>query len=543
MDSFGILGLLPPILIIVLAFITKDVIFSLFVGIFAGTLIVANGDPFSALLALTDRIANALSDGWNIRIVLFCALLGAFVGMLSKTGAAYAFGKWASSNVKSRKGALLVTWIFGLIIFIDDYFNSLTIGTVMRPVTDEKKISRAKLSYILDSTAAPVCIIAPISSWVVTVMSVIRGSEGFVNLKISEFAFFIKLIPVNFYALLTILMVLAIIIYNKDFGPMRDSEMLAINKNILFNEDKYGPVTGKIETKDENNNVKPFDMIIPLLILIISCVVFFPMVTYINSINGENIKNLSESFRKISIGDAFKDTDASAALFYAIIFTIVLSYIYFIVRKLLNLRKAGEAIIEGIKSMIPALVILALAWTISGLIKTPKSEGGLGLPVYLSNIFVEGNFPISILPILVFIISCLISFSTGTSWGTFTIMIPISLPIVISLSQSLGYSYSNMLNISLITVGGILAGAIFGDHCSPISDTTILSSTGASCPHLEHVTTQIPYALFVAFISGIGYIIAGIIKNVFVSGLISFILFLVGYILISSFFDKKYDNI
>lgn len=540
MDSFGILGLLPPIIIIVLAFITKDVIFSLFIGIFVGTLIVANGNPFTAMLALTDRIANSLSDGWNIRIVLFCALLGAFVGMLSKTGAAYAFGKWASSNVKTKKGSLLVSWLFGLIIFIDDYFNSLTIGTVMRPVTDEKRVSRAKLSYILDSTAAPVCIIAPISSWVVTVMSVIRGSEGFSVLKISEFEFFIRLIPVNFYAILTIFMVLAIIIYGKDFGPMRESEYLAESKGILYNEDKYGPVTGKLESKDEGTNVKAIDMLIPILILIISCVVFFPLVTYLNSIDGETIKTLKESFKSISLGDAFKDTDASAALFYAIIFTIVFSYVYFIIRKLLNIRKAGEAIIDGIKSMIPALVILALAWTIGGLIKSPKSEGGLGLPVYLSHIFVEGKFPISILPILVFVISCLISFSTGTSWGTFTIMIPISLPIVVSLSTSLGLNYINMLNISLITIGAILAGAIFGDHCSPISDTTILSSTGASCPHLEHVTTQIPYALFVAFISGISYFIAGFAKNILISFIISLILFIFGYILISNLFNKKF---
>ncbi len=529
MEHFGILGLLPPVLAIALALVTKDVIISLFIGILSGTLIVCGGNPFTAMMALTDRLADSLADGWNIRIFLFCALLGALVGMLSKTGAAFSFGEWAAKKLKTKKSSLLFTWFFGLIVFIDDYFNSLTIGAVMRPLTDKTNTSRAKLAYILDSTAAPVCIIAPVSSWVVYVMSVIKDSDGFSALGISEFNYFIRLIPYNFYALLTIFMVAVIVITGRDFGPMAKSERLAAEKGIFFNESKYGLPAGKIEEEIKTGSTRPFDMLFPIISLIFFAVLFFPVTTWISSIDGEIIKNFSEAVKAISLSSAFNDTDASAALMYSVIFTLAVTYIYYVARKLLTIRTAASAITDGIKSMVPALIILAMAWSIGSLIKGTPEEGGLGLSVFLSEAVVEGGFPIWLLPVVVFLISCLISFSTGTSWGTFAIMIPIVMPITIALAKSGNIAgEAALMNATFIPIGAVIGGAIFGDHSSPISDTTILSSTGAACPHLEHVSTQAPYAIFIALVSLAGYLAAGITGNIIAGFTVALILFFTG---------------
>ncbi len=510
MEHYGLLGLVPPILTIVLAFITRDVIISLFLGILSGTLIVSGGNPLLALMSLTDRLADSLADGWNIRIFLFCGLLGALVGMLAKTGSAFSFGDWAAKKIKTKRESLVFTWIFGLIIFIDDYFNSLTIGTVMRPITDKTKTSRAKLAYILDSTAAPVCILAPISSWVVYVMSVIKDSEGFGELGIKEFSYFIHVIPFNIYALFAILMVIVIIFTARDFGPMVNSCNLAEEENILFNAEKYGEPAGNIEQETGTKKTRPADMLFPIIFLIISAVVFFPVSTWLASIDGENIKSFKEAVAAIPLATAFNDTDASAALMYAVIATLSVSYIYYVAKKLLTIKTAASAILDGLKSMVPALMILTMAWSIGSLIKSSPADGGLGLSAFLSESVVEGGFPLWLLPIVVFLISCLISFSTGTSWGTFAIMIPIIMPIAVALGKASGYEGADLLNATLVPIGAVLGGAIFGDHSSPISDTTILSSTGASCPHLEHVATQVPYAVFIAVVALIGHIVAGL---------------------------------
>ncbi|MGC9771714.1 transporter, NhaC family (TC 2.A.35) [Fervidobacterium changbaicum] len=516
MEHYGWLSILPPVVTVVLALVTKEVVFSLFTGIFVGYLIVSNWNPLTALIGVTDGIANSLNDSWNIRIILFCALLGAFVGLMQATGAAHAFGKAMASKVKSRKGTLFITWLFGIIIFIDDYFNSLTIGTVMRPVTDEQKISRAKLAYILDSTAAPVSVLAPISSWVVTVMSIIKGSDGFSKLGVSEFTFFIMLIPINLYAILAILMVLQTS-FRKDFGPMAKSEERAIKGLGLYNEE-FGQPTGEIkEGIVVKEHARAIDMILPILVLVGLAVVFFPVTTYLGAIDGENIHTFSEAVKSMSLKEAFNNTDASKALFYASVFTLVFSSLYFILRGLLTIQKVGEAIISGIKSMVPALVILTLAWTIGTVIKASPEDGGLGLSKYLAHIVTTGGFPLWALPVVVFLIAAAISFATGTSWGTFSIMIPITLPIAVALAEKTG---ANLLNSALISVGAAVGGAIFGDHCSPISDTTILSSTGASCPHLEHVATQMPYAVFTMVMAAIGYFVAGLLNNA-LAGLVS----------------------
>jgi Na+/H+ antiporter NhaC len=471
-----------------------------------------------AIINLTDMLADSLNDGWNIRILLFCALLGGLVGMLSRTGSARAFGRWAADKLHTPKSSLLMTWFCGMLIFIDDYFNSLAVGTVMRPITDKNGVPRAQLAYILDSTAAPVCILVPISSWVITVMSIVKGSEGFSSLGISEFSFFMRSVPYNLYAILTLLMVLFLIFTGRNYGPMLKSIAYAKETGKLYNEE-YGPAPGEIDDGGEENaaNAKPLDMLFPILLLIVSAVILFPMTTYLGVIDGEAIPTLGAAMASMSLGDAFNNTDASMALFYAVIFTLSISSVYYIGRKLFTIKGASEAIGEGIKSMVPALIILTMAWTIGTVIKSSPEDGGLGLAAYLSEAVVGGGFPIALIPVIAFALSALISFSTGTSWGTFAIMIPLVMPIAVGLAQAKGLEGSALLNAVMISVSAVLGGAVFGDHASPISDTTILSSTGAGCPHLEHVATQMPYAVTVAVCALIGFVFGGLFLNVMVA--------------------------
>ncbi|MDD3904566.1 MAG: Na+/H+ antiporter NhaC family protein [Sphaerochaeta sp.] len=539
MVSFGIWGLIPPVLTITLAFITKDVMVSLFLGIFSGALIVAGGNPLIAIINLTDMIAGSLNDGWNIRIFLFCALLGGLVGMLSKTGSARAFGRWAADKLHTSKTSLLMTWFCGLLIFIDDYFNSLAVGTVMRPITDKNNVPRAQLAYILDSTAAPVCILVPISSWVITVMSIVKGSEGFEALGISEFSFFMSSVPYNLYAILTLIMVLTLILTGRNFGPMAKSIAYAKETGKLYNE-AYGPAPGEVEIEGDGNAAKarPLDMLFPIIILIVSAVILFPMTTYLGAIDGDAIPTLGSAIASMSLGDAFNNTDASMALFYAVIFTLVISYIYYTARKLFTIKGASEAIGDGIKSMVPALIILTLAWTIGSVIKSSPEDGGLGLASYLSEVVVGGGFPIALIPVIAFALSALISFSTGTSWGTFAIMIPIVMPIAVGLAQAKGLDGNALLNAALISVSAVLGGSVFGDHASPISDTTILSSTGAGCPHLEHVATQMPYAITAALCALVGFVFGGIFLNVFVAWIATLACFAAAMVLLPRYYKK-----
>lgn len=531
MEHFGMWGILPPLLTIILAFVTKDVVVSLFLGILSGTIIVAGGNPLNAIMNLTDTFAGSLADGWNIRIFLFCALLGGLVGMLSKTGSAGAFGRWASAKLKTGKSSQFMSFIFGVIIFIDDYFNSLAVGTVMRPITDKTGVPRAKLAYILDSTAAPICILAPISSWVVTVMSIIRESEGFEVLGMTEFEFFIRSIPYNLYALTALLMVLVIIFTKRDWGPMKASEEYAKATGKLWNEEKYGVISGDIH-EDINPKAKPIDMLFPIIFLVISAVAFFPIVTWLGAIDGETITTFGEAVKSMSLGEAFNNTDSSYALFYSIIFTIFATYIFYLCRGLMNLKIAGEALQDGIKSMVPALIILTMAWSIGTIIKSTPAEGGLGLGIYLSELVVESGFPLFIIPAIVFILSAVMAFATGTSWGTFGIMIPIIMPIAVGLAQGKGLAQAELINSTFISIAAVIGGAVFGDHASPISDTTILSSTGASCPHLEHVATQMPYAIFTAVCTLVGFIFGGIFMNDLAAWIAVLVTFVTGMIVL-----------
>ena len=541
MTSYGYLSLLPPLIAIICAFISKDVIVSLCLGVLSGLLIINNYDIFSAVLAFADLLAKLVGDSWNVRILMFCAMLGALVAMLSATGAASAFGQWASTKVRSRRGAGLMSFVFGVFIFIDDYFNSLAVGTIMRPISDKMRVCRAKLAYILDSTAAPVCIIAPISSWVVTVMSALDKTYGFEKLNMTPFEFFIHSIIYNLYALSTLIFVLYIIISGRDFGPMAKAQALATNSGKLFNEHKYGACAAHL-SEEKNERAKPIDMLLPLILLVLSAVIFFPLSTYLASIDGEKITSLAQAWASISLSDAFKNTDASVALFYAITWTILLSYIYFIARGLLSLSKASASLELGIKSMVPALIILALAWCLGTIIKAAPSDGGLGLGFFLSEIFKDASYLVAFLPLAMFIISAIMAFATGTSWGTFAIMIPLAMPIILALMD--GADYDQTLTMTLMSIAAVLSGAVLGDHISIISDTTILSSTGAGCPHLEHVSTQMPYALFVAIACAAGFLAGAMAQSLAVAWVATLALMFGGIIMLSKLTERfwVYEN-
>lgn len=541
MTSYGYLSLLPPLIAIICAFISKDVIVSLCLGVLSGLLIINNYDIFSAVLAFADLLAKLVGDSWNVRILMFCAMLGALVAMLSATGAASAFGQWASTKVRSRRGAGLMSFVFGVFIFIDDYFNSLAVGTIMRPISDKMRVCRAKLAYILDSTAAPVCIIAPISSWVVTVMSALDKTYGFEKLNMTPFEFFIHSIIYNLYALSTLIFVLYIIISGRDFGPMAKAQSLATNSGKLFNEHKYGACAAHL-SEEKNERAKPIDMLLPLILLVLSAVIFFPLSTYLASIDGEKITSLAQAYASMSLSDAFKNTDASVALFYAITWTILLSYIYFIARGLLSLSKASASLELGIKSMVPALIILALAWCLGTIIKAAPSDGGLGLGFFLSEIFKDASYLVAFLPLAMFIISAIMAFSTGTSWGTFAIMIPLAMPIILALMD--GADYDQTLTMTLMSIAAVLSGAVLGDHISIISDTTILSSTGAGCPHLEHVSTQMPYALFVAIACAAGFLAGAMAQSLAVAWVATLALMFGGIIMLSKLTERfwVYEN-
>ncbi len=530
--NLGFWSLLPPVLTIVLALKFKDVIFALVAGIFSGMLLLTGGNVATAAVKMTDRIATSLSDGWNIRIFLFCALLGSLVAILARTGAARAFGEWAAQRLKTRRSTLIFTFVFGIVIFIDDYFNALSIGTAMRPVCDRMKIARAKLAYILDSTAAPVCIMAPVSSWVVTVMSYVRNSDGFTQLKISEFDFFLMMIPYNLYAILALLLVVLVVSLNWNFGPMRRAEMRAEAGLGFIDEARYGDAPADI-AETTGSRARPIDMLFPLGVLIVFAVASFPLTAYYRAIDGKTVQNLPMAMRTISLTDAFRQTEVSYALFYTIIATLAVVSAYCLVRRLLVLRELSEAVITGIRSMVPALLILVLAWTIGSVIKSPPADGGVGLSNYLAQLVVDGHFPYWVLPIAVFFLSCFIAFSTGTSWGCMAIMIPITMPIAVAgAAQLYAADLPQQLNAVLLVVGASIGGAIFGDHASPISDTTILSATGAGCPCLEHVATQLPYAAFAAVCAGFGYLVGGLTQSIVWSAATALAFFVAGLLVL-----------
>ena len=466
-------ALLPPIIAIVLALATKEVYSSLFVGILVGGLLFSNFNFEGTLLhVFNDGIVASLADPYNVGILVFLVILGIMVMLMNKAGGSGAFGRWASQHIKTRAGAQLATIALGVLIFIDDYFNCLTVGSVMRPVADKSRISRAKLAYLIDATAAPVCIIAPVSSWAAAVSSYVTEGNGLY--------LFIRAIPFNFYAILTIVMMIFLALTGFEYGPMAAYERNAVEKGDVFSGMKN---MAAMADEDSNPKGKVLDLVLPIAVLIVACVI--------------GMIYSGGFFEGTGFVDAFSNSDASVGLMLGSAVTLVLTMIYYLLRRVMSFKDMTACIPEGFRSMVPAILILTFAWSLKAM------TDSLGAKEYVEMVVKgsAGHFEI-FLPAIIFLIACLLAFATGTSWGTFGILIPITLGV---------FPLDNPLGV--VCVSACMAGAVCGDHCSPISDTTIMASAGAQCDHVTHVSTQLPYAITVAAVSFVAYIIAGFVPN------------------------------
>ncbi|MCL2227501.1 MAG: Na+/H+ antiporter NhaC family protein [Oscillospiraceae bacterium] len=476
----------PALIAIGLALITKEIYTSLFVGIFAGALLYANFNVITAVESVVvDGFITSLASRWNMGVFVFLAVLGIYICLVNKAGGTAAYGRWAEKRIKRRKTAILSTIGLGLVLFVDDYFNCLTVGSVMRPVTDRHKVSRAKLAYVIDSTAAPICIIAPISSWAAAVTGVVndmRESGAAVAERIDGFQLFIQSIPYNFYALLTLTMMIAIAFMKYDFGSMKLHEQNAMNHGDLYTT----PGRPYKDTEDENTSDKArvIDLVLPLALLIVGCIV--------------GLMYTGGFFEGAGIVDSFANSNASVGLPFGSLAALLISFIYLFCRRVMPFSDMAATIPNGLVAMIPAILILSFAFALKRF--NIMLEG----PAFITGIM-EGGLAsfMNLMPAIVFVIACLISFSIGTSWGTFGMLLPIVLVIM-------DHGPPELL---IIATSACLAGAVFGDHCTLISDTTIMSSAGAKCGVIEHVQTQIPYALFTAALSFVMYLLAGVVQN------------------------------
>ena len=487
-----IFSILPPVVAIVLALITKEVYSSLFLGIFVGCLLYVNGNLLAALQDFVDRLCTNV--GGNAAILMFLVLLGTLVALMIRAGGSKAYGDWAVAHIKTKSGALWATFILAIVLGVDDYFNNLTTGNVMRPVTDGHHISRAKLSYMCDATAAPVCIMMPVSSWAAAVTGVIGNEEV-------GFQIFLKAIPYNYYAILTMVFIIVMTCMNIDYGPMKTHEDNAAKGDLYTTE--HRPYADASEMKF-NPNGKTIDLVIPVIILIICCVAGLLIVGFQGG--GHDILT------------AFANTSAGPALALGGLVALIIDMVYFMIRRSMNFTELMDCLPEGFKQMVPAILILCFAWTIGDITKA------LGAPEFVAD-FVRsfGSSLQNFLPAVVFIIACGLGFATGTSWGTFTILLPIVIPVFagVSASELTAADIGPGHDILMIAIAATLGGAVMGDHCSPISDTTIMASTGAQCYHLNHVATQMPYAVTVAAVAFVNYIIAGQIQNVVIDLIIA----------------------
>ena len=473
-------SLLPPIIAIALALITKEVYSSLFIGILVGGLLYSNfAFETTVLHVFNDGIVASVTDSYNMGILIFLVILGTMVCLMNKAGGSAAFGRWAEKNIKSRVGAQLASILLGCLIFIDDYFNCLTVGSVMRPITDKHNISRAKLAYIIDATAAPICIIAPISSWAAAVAGFAEDGQGF-NL-------FLRAIPYNYYALLTIVMMVGLVVMKVDFGMMRTFERNAIETGDLFSGSN--PYASAEEDVPEDKG-RVLDLVLPVVMLIICCVI--GMIYSGGFFEGEDFIT------------AFSNSDASVGLMLGSAFALVFSFVYFLIRRSMSFKDMMSCIPEGFKAMVPAIMILTFAWSLKAM------TDSLGAKYFVRDFVRTSATGIQLLlPVIVFVIGCLLAFATGTSWGTFGILIPIVQNV---------FSMDNPM--AIICISACMAGAVCGDHCSPISDTTIMASAGAQCDHVNHVSTQLPYAITCAAVSGVTYLIAGILVSAGAPGIL-----------------------
>lgn len=493
-------ALVPPVVAIVLALITKEVYSSLFVGIVIGGLFYGNvfQSGFSAersvLHIFEDGLVGVLSDSDNVGILIFLVVLGVMVSMMNKAGGSAAFGEWAGEHIKTRIGAQLAAIMLGVLIFIDDYFNCLTVGSVMRPVTDKHQVSRAKLAYLIDATAAPVCIIAPISSWAAAVTGFVKGEDGF--------SIFIKAIPYNYYALFTIIAMVTLVILQVDFGPMAKHEANAKKGDLFTTGDRPYAESKQDVIKGKG---KVIDLIFPILVLIICCII--------------GMIYTGGFFDGTGFVDAFAGSNASIGLMLGSFFALIITICFYSIRRVLRFTDCCNSIPEGFKAMVPAILILTFAWTLKTMTES------LGAKEFVAGLVGGVSGPLlGLFPAIIFVVGAFLAFATGTSWGTFGILIP----IVVNIFSGTNHT------MMIISISACMAGAVCGDHCSPISDTTIMASAGAQCNHMNHVSTQLPYAVLVAGISCLTYIIAGFVRNPVVP-------FIIGvFILIGTFVGIKY---
>ena len=482
-------SLVPPIVAIALALITKEVYSSLFVGILIGGLLYAGGNPEGTVLhVFSNGIVSVLSDSYNVGILIFLVILGSIVAMMNKAGGSAAFGRWASSKIKTPAGAQLATIALGVLIFIDDYFNCLTVGSVMRPVTDKQNVSRAKLAYLIDATAAPVCIIAPISSWAAAVAGFVEGEDGF--------SLFIRAIPYNYYALLTIVMMVGMVLMHEEYGPMALHEANA-RKGDLFTTGNHPYEAMDEEAAAAGDNGHVMDLVIPIFSLIICCVI--------------GMIYTGGFFEGNDFVTAFSQSDASVGLALGGFFGLVITVVLYLIRRVMKFRDLMACLPEGFKAMVPAILILTFAWSLKAM------TDSLGAKEYVAALVKAsaGTF-VSLLPAIIFLVGCFLAFATGTSWGTFGILIPIVVDAFSATDPQL----------MIIAISACMAGAVCGDHCSPISDTTIMASAGAQCEHVNHVSTQLPYAITAAAVSCVSYIVAGYVRNVVISLIVAIVLML-----------------
>ena len=499
---------LPPVIAIGLALITKEVYSSLFLGILVGAAMYSNFNFMGTITHVFDDgiIAN-LSDSYNVGILIFLVILGVMVQLMNAAGGSAAFGKWSTAHIKSRVVAQLSVVALGCLIFIDDYFNCLTVGSVMRPLADKHKISRAKLAYLIDATAAPVCIIAPISSWAAAVTGFVDGVDGL--------DLFISAIPYNYYALLTIFMMVVMAIMKVEYGSMATHEKNAIEKGDIYTtpDRPYADATDEpLSTKG-----KVIDLVFPVVVLIVCCIL--GLVYTGGFFSGD-----------ATFASAFSGADASLGLTYGSFFGLVITVVFYMIRRVLTFRQMMDLIPEGFKAMVPAILILAFAWTLKSM------TDSLGLKDFIADIV--RTFPdtmLSLLPAVIFLIACVMAFATGTSWGTFGMLIPI---VVAAFTDPAVGFLPGYETIGTILVSACMAGAVCGDHCSPISDTTIMASAGAQCNHINHVQTQLPYAISCAAISFVCYIIAGFVRNAVICLIIAFAI-MAGFLFVAKMLHKK----
>lgn len=472
-------SLVPPVVAIVLALITKEVYSSLFIGILIGA-IFHSGFTFEGTVThiFDAGFIGVLSDEYNVGILVFLVILGAMVAMMNKAGGSAAFGRWASEHIKSRVGAQLATILLGCLIFIDDYFNCLTVGSVMRPVTDKQNVSRAKLAYLIDATAAPVCIIAPISSWAAAVTGFVEGENGF--------ALFIQAIPYNYYAIFTIVMMVAMVLMKVEFGSMKIHEQNALKGDLYTTEDR--PYANAENEAKEGAKGTVMDLVLPVVLLIICCVI--------------GMIYTGGFFSGTGFIQAFSDCDASKGLAYGSCFALLFTIVLYMVRRVLTFEECMECLPEGFKAMVPAILILTMAWSLKGM---TDSLGAAEFVEAAMKARAEGLM--NMLPAIIFLVACLLAFASGTSWGTFGILIPIVVKVFDGVDPTM----------LIISISACMAGAVCGDHCSPISDTTIMASAGAQSNHINHVNTQLPYAVLAAAVSFVTYIVAGFTKSAVIS--------------------------